>query len=230
VSPATTRASASLCHAVASSGAALVARRASRTARWVYAAGGLGQAAQQLQPAAHATPRGDARSVEQPALDADASSLSGTDVNPELIVLTRRKAKHGKQRLWMHAVRHSQSCSCALNIPLLCCSHAHGQARFSEPQHDSDPLKVQKQHAKFWVVDLDLAATQMRPTRRGRSEQCGRTNFHSHISPGSLPFSWPTAAGDDSSPHLKIFALRERALVRHASPLPESPRGYSKRG
>jgi len=58
----------------------------------VYAAGGLGQAVQQLQPAAHATPRGDERSVEQPALDADASSLSGTDVNPELIVLTRRKA------------------------------------------------------------------------------------------------------------------------------------------
>jgi len=37
-------------------------------------------------------PRGDARSVELPALDADASSSSGTDVKPGLIVLTRGKA------------------------------------------------------------------------------------------------------------------------------------------
>jgi len=130
----------------------------------------------------------------------------------------------------MHAVRHSHSCSCALNIPLHCCSHTYGQAPFSGSQHDSDPLKVQNQHPEFWVFDLNLAATQMRPTRKGRSEECGRTKFQSPIPPGSLPFSRPTAAGDDLSLHLKIFALRERALVCHASLLPESPRGYARRG
>ena len=68
------------------------------------------------------------------------------------------------------------------------------------------------------MVDPYLAATQMRPTSRGGSEEGGRTKFHSRISPGSLPLAWPTAAGDDLSPHLQIFALRE--WVPFLTPLP----------